>query len=54
MSIDTYSCVVVIILFILITTVMNAFGIETKDASEIASAFFSAQKFGKTTVEESI
>jgi len=35
-----------------ITTVMNAFGLETANAEEIASAFFSAQKFGKTTVEE--
>ena len=35
-----------------ITTVINAFGLETADATEVASAFFSAQKFGKTTVEE--
>mgnify|MGYP003624275561 FL=1 len=35
-----------------ITTIINAFGLETKDATEVAAAFFSAQKFGKTTVEE--
>jgi TP901 family phage tail tape measure protein len=35
-----------------ITTVINAFGLETSEATEVASAFFSAQKFGKTTVEE--
>jgi len=35
-----------------ITTVINAFGLEASEATEVASAFFSAQKFGKTTVEE--
>ena len=35
-----------------ITTVLNAFQLETSEATEVASAFFSAQKFGKTTVEE--
>lgn len=35
-----------------ITSVINAFGLETNEATEVASAFFSAQKFGKTTVEE--
>lgn len=35
-----------------ITSVINAFGLETSEATEVASAFFSAQKFGKTTVDE--
>ena len=35
-----------------ITTVINAFGLEASEASQVASAFFTAQKFGKTTVEE--
>ena len=35
-----------------ITTVMNAYGKTTEEAEQIASAFFSAQKFGKTTVGE--
>lgn len=35
-----------------ITTVINAFGLETSEADRVANAFFSAQKFGKTTVEE--
>ncbi len=34
------------------TTIMNAFQLETSEASKIANAFFTAQKFGKTTVEE--
>jgi len=35
-----------------ITTVMNAYGKSTDEASQIAAAFFTAQKFGKTTVSE--
>ena len=35
-----------------VTTVMNSFGIATSDTDQITAAFFSAQKFGKTTVEE--
>jgi len=35
-----------------ITSIMNAYGLETNEASNIADAFFTAQKFGKTTVEE--
>jgi TP901 family phage tail tape measure protein len=35
-----------------ITTVLNAYQLESAEATEVASAFFSAQKFGKTTVEE--
>ncbi len=35
-----------------ITTVMNAFGIEQENVNKISAAFFSAQVFGKTTVEE--
>lgn len=34
------------------TTIMNAFQLETSEANKIANAFFTAQKFGKTTVEE--
>ena len=34
------------------TSVMNAFGLETDEANQISAAFFSAQKFGKTTVSE--
>jgi len=34
------------------TTVINAFQLETTEANKIANAFFTAQKFGKTTVEE--
>lgn len=34
------------------TSVMNAFGLETDEATQVSSAFFSAQKFGKTTVAE--
>ena len=34
------------------TSVMNAFGLETDEANQISAAFFSAQKFGKTTVAE--
>jgi TP901 family phage tail tape measure protein len=33
-----------------ITSVVNAYGRELTDASEVANAFFSAQKAGKTTV----
>lgn len=35
-----------------LTSVLNAYGLETSEADKVASAFFSAQKFGKTTVEE--
>ncbi len=35
-----------------LTTVINAFGIEATEGENVASAFFSAQKYGKTTVEE--
>jgi TP901 family phage tail tape measure protein len=31
---------------------LNAFGLEASEAEQVASAFFTAQKFGKTTVEE--
>lgn len=34
------------------TSVMNAFGLETDEANQVSAAFFSAQKFGKTTVAE--
>lgn len=34
-----------------LTSVMNAYGKETTKASDVANAFFSAQKGGKTTVE---
>jgi len=34
------------------TSVMNAYGLSASDANQIASAFFTGQKFGKTTVEE--
>ncbi|QDP49432.1 MAG: putative minor tail protein [Prokaryotic dsDNA virus sp.] len=34
------------------TSVMNAFSLETDEAAQVSSAFFSAQKFGKTTVSE--
>lgn len=35
-----------------ITTIMNSYGKSTQEAEQIAAAFFSAQKFGKTTVGE--
>jgi TP901 family phage tail tape measure protein len=35
-----------------LTSVMNAYGKEVTDANEVANAFFSAQRGGKTTVEE--
>ena len=35
-----------------VTTVVNAFGLEVSDTERVTSAFFTAQKFGKTTVEE--
>ena len=35
-----------------LTTVINAFKLSTEDATDVANAFFSAQKYGKTTVEE--
>jgi TP901 family phage tail tape measure protein len=34
-----------------LTSVMNAFGRENFDATKTANAFFTAQKFGKTTVQ---
>lgn len=33
------------------TSAMNAYGIAAKDADKVASKFFTAQKFGKTTIE---
>lgn len=35
-----------------LTTIINAYGLSTEEATNISNAFFSAQKFGKTTVEE--
>ena len=35
-----------------LTTILNAFKLETNEAGNVADAFFTAQKFGKTTVEE--
>lgn len=35
-----------------ITSVVNAYGKEITNSSDVANAFFTAQKFGKTTVEE--
>ena len=35
-----------------LTTIINAHNLETKEAIDVSNAFFSAQKFGKTTVEE--
>lgn len=35
-----------------LTTILNAFHLSTDQATNIANAFFTAQKFGKTTVEE--
>jgi len=34
------------------TSVMNAYKLSIEDANKVASAFFTAQKFGKTTVAE--
>ena len=34
------------------TSIMNAYGIEVENTNKITSAFFTAQKFGKTTVGE--
>lgn len=34
------------------TSIINAYGLEQDKANEVADAFFTAQKFGKTTVEE--
>jgi len=35
-----------------ITSVLNAYGLSISEADKVSSAFFSAQKFGKTTVAE--
>lgn len=35
-----------------VTSIMNAYGLEASKTDEVTSAFFTAQKFGKTTVEE--
>lgn len=35
-----------------LTSVMNAYGISANDTEQVASAFFTAQKYGKTTVAE--
>ncbi len=35
-----------------LTTIINAFKLQTSDASDVSAAFFSAQKEGKTTVAE--
>jgi TP901 family phage tail tape measure protein len=35
-----------------LTTILNAFKLETEDAGDVSAAFFSAQKEGKTTVSE--
>jgi TP901 family phage tail tape measure protein len=35
-----------------ITSIMNAYKLEVEDTERIANAFFTAQKFGKTTVED--
>ena len=34
------------------TSIMNAYRLSAKDAEKVSAAFFTAQKFGKTTVEE--
>ena len=34
------------------TSIMNAYGLSTKDAERVSAAFFTGQKYGKTTVEE--
>ena len=34
------------------TSIMNAYALSIGDANKVASAFFTAQKFGKTTVQE--
>lgn len=35
-----------------ITSALNAFGIDAKDAEQVAAKFFTAQKLGKTTIDE--
>lgn len=35
-----------------LTTIINAFGLETSQAGDVSDAFFTAMKFGKTTVQE--
>lgn len=35
-----------------VTSALNAYGLEAKEAELVAAKFFTAQKFGKTTVEE--
>ena len=35
-----------------VTSVVNAYGLQASEVDEVTSAFFTAQKFGKTTVEE--
>ena len=35
-----------------VTSVLNAFHIQVKDTNKVTAAFFTAQKYGKTTVEE--
>ncbi len=35
-----------------LTTIINAYKLDTRDATDVAAAFFSAQKEGKTTVAE--
>ncbi len=35
-----------------VTTIVNSYGLSMKDVSKVTAAFFSAQKFGKVTVEE--
>ena len=34
------------------TSIMNAYGLAIEEANKVSSAFFTAQKFGKTTVAE--
>jgi len=34
------------------TSIMNAYRLNAKDAEKVSAAFFTAQKYGKTTVEE--
>jgi len=35
-----------------VTTALNAYGLEAKQAELVAAKFFTAQKFGKTTIQE--
>ena len=35
-----------------LTSILNAYGLATTEATDVADAFFTAQKFGKTTVAE--